>query len=165
MKPSIDIGISESDRKKITDDLACLLADTYAIYVKTHSFHWNVTGPLFPTLHALFEKQYLELAPALDEIAERIRSLGYPVPATFSEFLKRSSIPETPGVPPPDAMVRYLLDGHEACVRTARRAIGLVEDTGDQPSLDLITRRMEFHEKQAWMLRSMLEFPAKAKAA
>lgn len=153
----IDIGIEESDRKEIAEGLSRLLADSYTLYLKTHNFHWNVVGPLFETLHLLFEKQYLELAEAVDRIAERIRSLGFPAPATYSDFLNLSSIEETPGVPPADRMISLLVSGHEATARTARELLDVAEKNRDQPTIDLIADRMQVHEKSAWMLRSHLE--------
>lgn len=154
---NIDIGIKESDRAEISGGLGRLLADTYSLYLKTHSFHWNVTGPMFQTLHLMFETQYTELALAVDLVAERIRALGYPAPGTYSEFARLSSIKETPGVPKADEMIRLLVDGHEAVVRTARVIFPIVEKAADEATADLLTQRMQLHEKTAWMLRSMLE--------
>ena len=153
----VNIGISESDRKQITEGLSRLLADTYSLYLKTHNFHWNVTGPMFQTLHLMFETQYTELATAVDLIAERIRALGYPAPGTYSNFAKLSSIPETEGVPKAEEMIRLLVEGQEAVVRTARSIFPIVEQANDEPTADLLTQRMQLHEKNAWMLRSLLE--------
>jgi starvation-inducible DNA-binding protein len=153
----IDIGISEGDRAKIAEGLSRLLADTYTLYLKTHNFHWNVKGPMFQTLHLMFEAQYNELALAVDLIAERIRALGFPAPGTYSEYAKLSSIAETPGVPEATEMIRLLVEGQEAVVRTARALMPQVDAAGDEPSADLLTQRMQVHEKTAWMLRSLLE--------
>ncbi len=153
----INIGIAEEDRKQIADGLSRLLADTYTLYLKTHNFHWNVTGPMFQTLHLLFETQYTELATAVDLIAERIRALGYPAPGTYSDFVKLSSIAETSGVPKATDMIRLLVEGQEAVVRTARSIFPVVEQVNDEPTADLLTQRMQIHEKNAWMLRSLLE--------
>ena len=153
----IDIGISDKDRKAIAGGLARLLADTYTLYLQTHNFHWNVTGPMFQTLHLMFETQYTELALAVDLIAERIRALGYPAPGTYGEYSKLSSIKETPGVPKATEMIRLLVAGQEAVVRTARSIFPLVEQANDEPTADLLTQRMQIHEKTAWMLRSLLE--------
>jgi starvation-inducible DNA-binding protein len=154
---TIDIGINESDRKAIADGLSRLLADTYTLYLKTHNFHWNVTGPMFQTLHLMFETQYNELALAVDLIAERIRALGYPAPGTYGEYSKLSSIREEPGVPKAEEMIRLLVDGQEAVVRTARSIFPSAEKAHDEPTADLLTQRMQTHEKTAWMLRSLLE--------
>ncbi|MEA5550990.1 Dps family protein [Anabaena cylindrica UHCC 0172] len=154
---NINIGIDDVSRAKIAEGLSRLLADTYSLYLKTHNFHWNVTGPMFQTLHLMFETQYTELALAVDLIAERIRALGYPAPGTYSEYAKLSSIPETPGVPKAQAMIHLLVEGQEAIVRTARSILPLVDDVNDEPSADLLTQRMQVHEKTAWMLRSLLE--------
>lgn len=153
----INIGIDEENRKKIAEGLSRLLADTYTLYLKTHNFHWNVTGPMFQTLHLLFETQYTELATAVDLIAERIRAIGYPAPGTYSDFAKLSSIPETPGYPKATEMIRLLVEGQEAVVRTARSIFPVVEQVNDEPTADLLTQRMQIHEKNAWMLRSLLE--------
>ncbi len=153
----VDIGISERDRAKIAEGLSRLLADTYTLYLKTHNFHWNVTGPMFQTLHLMFEAQYNELALAVDLIAERIRALGYPAPGTYKEYAKLSSIKETEGVPAARDMIRLLVEGQEAVVRTARSVFPLVDKANDEPSADLLTQRMQVHEKTAWMLRSLLE--------
>ena len=154
---AIDIGISEKDRRRITEGLARLLADNYSLYLKTHNFHWNVTGPMFQTLHVMFMEQYNELWLALDQIAERIRALGFPAPGTNSEFGRLTSIEETPGVPDARDMVRLLVRGHEAVARTARKIFPAVEKANDQPTMDLLTQRLQVHEKTAWMLRSLLE--------
>jgi len=153
----VDIGIAERDRAKIADGLSRLLADTYTLYLKTHNFHWNVKGPMFQTLHLMFETQYNELALAVDLIAERIRALGYPAPGTYREYAKLSSIEETQGVPEAREMIRLLVEGQEAVVRTARSIFPLVDKANDEPSADLLTQRMQVHEKTAWMLRSLLE--------
>ncbi len=153
----INIGINEQDRKEIVDGLSRLLADTYTLYLKTHNFHWNVTGPMFQTLHLMFEQQYNELALAVDLIAERIRALGFPAPGTYSEFVQLSSIPETAGVPAATDMIRLLVEGQEAVVRTARSVFPATERANDQPTADLLTQRMQIHEKTAWMLRSLLD--------
>jgi len=153
----IDIGISEKDGGRIVDGLARLLADNYSLYLKTHNFHWNVTGPMFQTLHVMFMEQYNELWLALDQIAERIRALGFPAPGTNSEFARLTSIKETAGVPDAREMVRLLVQGHEAVARTARKIFPAVEKANDQPTMDLLTQRLQVHEKTAWMLRSLLE--------
>jgi len=153
----IDIGISEASRKEIADGIARLLADSYILYVKTHNFHWNVTGPLFNTLHLMFEEQYTELAEAVDEIAERIRALGFPAPGTYKQFAELSSIGEEEGVPEAEDMIRQLVEGQEAVVRTARQLLPVASEVSDEPTVDLLTQRMQIHEKNAWMLRSMLK--------
>lgn len=153
----IDIGIEETTRREIAEGLSRLLADTYSLYLKTHNFHWNVTGPMFQTLHLMFETQYNELALAVDLIAERIRALGFPAPGTYSEFGRLSSIEETPGVPKAQEMIRLLVDGHETVARTARSLFPTVDQASDEPSADLLTQRLQVHEKTAWMLRSLLE--------
>jgi starvation-inducible DNA-binding protein len=154
---TIDIGIKEESRQQIADGLSRLLADTYTLYLKTHNFHWNVTGPMFQTLHLMFETQYNELALAVDLVAERIRALGYPAPGTYSDYAKLSSIKETAGVPKAEEMIRLLVEGQEAVVRTARSIFPVVDDAHDEPTADLLTQRMQVHEKTAWMLRSLLE--------
>ncbi|MBW4684545.1 Dps family protein [Nostoc sp. MG11] len=154
---NVNIGIDETSRAKIAEGLSRLLADTYTLYLKTHNFHWNVTGPMFQTLHLMFETQYTELALAVDLIAERIRALGYPAPGTYSEYVKLSSIAETPGVPKATEMIGLLVEGQEAVVRTARSIFPVVEEVNDEPTADLLTQRMQVHEKTAWMLRSLLE--------
>ena len=155
--PKIDIGISEKERRAIAEGLSRLLADNYSLYLKTHNFHWNVTGPMFQTLHVMFMTQYNELWIALDEIAERIRALGFPAPGTNSQFARLTSIPETEGVPEAREMIRLLVAGHEAVARTARKIFPAVEKASDEPTADLLTQRMQVHEKTAWMLRSLLE--------
>jgi len=154
---AIDIGITKKDRESIAKNLSRLLADTYSLYLKTHSFHWNVTGTMFNTLHLMFETQYNELWLANDQIAERIRSLGYPAPGTYAEYVKLASVKETPGQPKADEMVKLLVEGNEAVVRTARSVFPMVDKAGDEPTADLLTQRMQIHEKNAWMLRSLLE--------
>jgi starvation-inducible DNA-binding protein len=154
---NIDIGISERDREKIAAGLSALLADSYTLYLMTHNFHWNVTGPMFNTLHVMFMQQYTEQWNALDLIAERIRALGYPAPGTYREFSKLASIEEIEGVPKAMDMVRHLVAAQEATARTARRLFSMVDEANDQPTADLLTQRLEIHEKTAWMLRSLLE--------
>lgn len=153
----IDIGISENDRKAIANGLNHLLADTYTLYLMTHNFHWNVKGPMFNTLHLMFETQYTELAEAVDVIAERIRALGYPAPGTYGEFMEMSSIKEVKGQPSAEEMIKHLVHGQESVVRTARSLFNVVEKASDEPTADLLTQRMQLHEKTAWMLRSLLE--------
>jgi starvation-inducible DNA-binding protein len=153
----IDNGISEKDRKSIVTGLNHLLADTYTLYLMTHNFHWNVKGPMFNTLHLMFETQYNELALAVDLIAERIRALGYPAPGTYSEFVQLSSIKEVKGQPKAEAMIKHLVEGQEAVTRTARALFPTVDKASDEPTADLLTQRMQLHEKNAWMLRSLLE--------
>jgi len=155
--PVIDTGIDAKDRRRIAEGLSKLLADTFTVYLKTHNFHWNVTGPMFNTLHLMFETQYTELWTATDLIAERIRSLGHYAPATFAEFGKLASIAETSGQPKAEEMVRLLVEGNEAVVRTARAVFPVVDKANDEPTADLLTQRMQVHEKNAWMLRSLLE--------
>lgn len=155
--PPIDIGIPEKDRKKIAVGLSRLLADSYTLYLMTHNFHWNVKGPQFNSLHAMFMAQYTEQWTALDLIAERIRALGYPAPGTYKEFVKLASIPEVEGVPKADDMVRHLVAAQEATARTARSLFPVVDATNDQPTADVLTQRIDVHEKTAWMLRSLLE--------
>ena len=157
MNQEIDIGISPEDRKNIADGLSRLLADTYTVYLRTHNFHWNVTGPMFQTLHLMFMTQYNELWTATDLIAERIRALGFPAPGTYSAFGKLTSIKEVDGVPKAQDMIRLLVEGNEAVARTARAIFPIVEQANDQPTADLLTQRMQVHEKTAWMLRSLLE--------
>lgn len=152
---SIDIGISEKDRREIAQGLSRLLADSYTLYLQTHNYHWNVTGPQFQTLHLMFEQQYSELALAIDAIAERIRALGLAAPATYSEFTELTSIRETRGVPSAHQMIDHLIQGQESVVRTARSIFPAVERAHDEPTADLLTRRMSIHEKTAWMLRSL----------
>lgn len=153
----INIGISENDRRTIGDGLSRLLSDSYTLYLKTHNFHWNVTGPMFNTLHLMFEAQYTELAIAVDLIAERIRALGLPAPGSYKQFAALSSIEEETGVPNAQDMIRQLVSGQEAVTRTARAAFEIANKASDQPSADLLTQRMQLHEKNAWMLRSLLE--------
>lgn len=153
---AIEIGIAAEDRQKITDGLSRLLADSYTLYLKTHNYHWNVTGPLFNTLHTMFETQYTELATAVDEIAERIRALGHPAPGSYRAFGKLTSIEEEDSVPSAEEMIRQLVIGQETVVRTAREVFPLAEKANDEPTADLLTQRMQIHEKNAWMLRSML---------
>ncbi len=155
--PPIDIGIPTEMREKIADGLGHLLADTYVLYGKTHGFHWNVTGPMFNTLHLMFMEEYTELWNALDVIAERIRALGMPAPFGTTALTRLASIPQTQGIPAAMAMVRELVEGHEAVARTARGVFTLAEEANDQPTADLITQRLQIHEKTAWMLRSLLE--------
>ncbi|MFC7333367.1 Dps family protein [Rhodocista pekingensis] len=154
---TIDIGIPEADRKEIADGLSALLADTFSLYLKTHGFHWNVTGPMFNTLHTMFMTQYTELWNALDDIAERIRSLGFPAPASSTRYAALTSVTEETGVPEAMEMVRQLVAGHEAVARTARRVFPAAEKGGDESTADLLTQRLQIHEKTAWMLRSLLE--------
>jgi starvation-inducible DNA-binding protein len=154
----IDIGINEKQRGAIADGLSRLLADTYTLYLTTHNFHWNVTGPMFNTLHDMFMVQYTELWNAVDPIAERIRSLGHPAPGSYAQFKALSSIDDVPAAPPKALeMVRILVQGHEAVARTARQVFPTADDANDQPTADLLTQRMDIHEKTAWMLRSLLE--------
>lgn len=153
----IDIGIKEADRKQIADGLSHLLADTYTLYLKTHNFHWNVTGPMFQTLHLMFETQYNELALAVDAIAERIRALGVRAPGTYAEFVELSSIKEVKGHISAEKMIKQLVEGQESVIRTARSIFPVVEKASDEPTADLLTQRMQIHEKTAWMLRSLLE--------
>ncbi|MGB4344147.1 MAG: Dps family protein [Moraxellaceae bacterium] len=154
--PVMDIGMTDAQRKDIAKGLCHLLADSYTLYLKTHNFHWNVTGPMFNTLHLMFEAQYNELALAVDLIAERIRALGYPAPGSYREYLKLSTIPEATGSPTADEMIRQLVEGQESIVRTARSIFPVVDDAHDEPTADLLTQRMQVHEKTAWMLRSLL---------
>ncbi|MFO7304407.1 MAG: Dps family protein [Gammaproteobacteria bacterium] len=153
----INIGISEKDREAIANGLSKLLADTYTLYLKTHNYHWNVTGPMFNTLHLMFEQQYTELAGAVDQIAERIRALGYPAPGSYRAYSKLTSIEEEEGVPDAKEMIRQLVIGQETVVRTARELFPIVEKASDEPTADLLTQRMQVHEKNAWMLRSLLD--------
>lgn len=152
----IDIGIKESDRQEIARGLSRLLADSYTLYLKTHNYHWNVTGPQFNTLHQMFEVQYSELALAVDEIAERIRALGEPAPGSYKAFSNLTSIEEEDSVPGAEDMIRQLVKGQEAVVRTARSVFAAAEVANDEPTADLLTQRMQVHEKNAWMLRSMV---------
>lgn len=152
----IDIGLTEAERKEISDGLACLLADTYTLYLKTHNFHWNVTGPHFNSLHLQFEGQYTELAMAVDTVAERIRALGMPAPGSYVEFSKLTTIKEETGHPTWEKMVSQLVEGHETVVRTARQVLPLAAEAEDEVTVGLLSDRMEVHEKAAWMLRSLL---------
>ncbi|QDA56804.1 Dps family protein [Thermomonas aquatica] len=158
--PGIDIGISTGDRRKIADGLSHFLSDAFTLYLKTHNFHWNITGPMFNSLHVMFEGQYTEQWNALDETAERIRALGFNAPGSYAEFIRLSSIPEEPGLG--DAadwreMVRQLVVGNEAVCRTARKVLATADKAGDDPTVDLMTQRLNIHEKNAWMLRSLLQ--------
>ncbi len=155
--PPIDIGIPAEQRALIAEGLGRVLADSTVLYAKTHGFHWNVTGPMFNTLHLMFMEQYTELWNALDEIAERIRALGHMAPFGGSTYSGLSSIPETEGIPAALAMVRELVEGHEAVARTIRGVFAVADEAGDQPTADLLTQRLQIHEKTAWMLRSLLE--------
>jgi starvation-inducible DNA-binding protein len=155
---AINIGISDKDRAAIAGGLSRLLADTYTLYLTTHNFHWNVTGPMFNTLHAMFMAQYTELWAAVDPIAERIRSLGHPAPGSYAQFGQLASIKDAPATPPKALeMVRILVEGHEAVARTARSIFPLADAAGDEPTADLLTQRLTVHEQTAWMLRSLLE--------
>ena len=154
---SINIGLTETQRKDIADGLSALLADSYSLYLMTHNFHWNVTGPMFNTLHQMFMTQYTEQWAALDLIAERIRALGFPAPGTYKTLSELASIKEVDGVPKAMEMVEHLVGAQEATARTARKLFPLVEEANDQPTADLLTQRMDVHEKTAWMLRSLLE--------
>ena len=157
-QPQIDIGISAENRAAIVAELSKLLADTYTLYLTTHNFHWNVTGPMFNTLHAMFMTQYTQLWNAVDPIAERIRALGHHAPGSYAEFGRLSTVGDAPSEPPKATeMVRILVEGHEAVARTARNIFPLVEKAKDQPTADLLTQRLDIHEKTAWMLRSLLE--------
>ncbi|HTF94831.1 MAG TPA: Dps family protein [Cellvibrio sp.] len=154
---NIDIGISQAHREEIANGLSRLLADTYTLYLKTHNFHWNVTGPMFQTLHLMFETQYTELALAVDLIAERIRSLGFAAPGTYKQYAALSSIKEDEGIPKAQEMIKLLVEGQEAVVRTARSLFPAAEAAHDEATADLLTQRIQLHEKTAWMLRSLLE--------
>lgn len=156
-KSSINTGIAEKDRKKIAEGLSHVLADTYTLYLKTHNFHWNVTGPMFQTLHLMFQTQYNEIWLAVDMVAERIRGLGFPAPGTYKELSALTSIKDSDGTPKAKEMIRQLIDGQEAVVRTARGLLPVAEKAGDQPTVDLLSARMLVHEQNAWMLRSLLE--------
>ena len=153
----ISIGIAEKDRVAIAKGLSKLLADSFTLYLMTHNFHWNVTGPMFNSLHAMFMDQYTEQWNALDVIAERIRALGFPAPGTYKEFVKLASIKEVDGVPKANDMVRHLVAAQEATARTARKLFPVVDEANDQPTADVLTQRIDIHEKTAWMLRSLLE--------
>jgi starvation-inducible DNA-binding protein len=153
----VNIGIEADTRAEIAAGLSRLLADTYTLYLKTHYFHWNVTGPMFQTLHLMFETQYTELALAVDLIAERIRALGFPAPGSYTEYAKLSSIPETTSVPKAEEMIKLLVEGQESVCRTARSIFPIAEKASDEPTADLLTQRLQLHEKTAWMLRSLLD--------
>jgi len=158
--PAIDIGIGAGDRKKIAEGLARFLADSFTLYLKTHNFHWNVTGPMFNALHVMFEGQYTEQWTALDDIAERTRALGFNAPGSYAEFIRLTSLPEEPGLTEAAdwrEMVRQLVAGNEAVCRTARKVLKTADDAGDDPTVDLLTQRLQIHEKYAWMLRSLLQ--------
>lgn len=152
----IDIGIAENDRKEIADGLCRLLADSYTLYLKTHNYHWNVTGPMFQTLHLMFEAQYNELALAVDLVAERIRALGFPAPGSYKEFASLTSIADDEKIPAAEDMIRNLVIGQETVCRTARSLFPVVDKANDEPTADLLTQRLQTHEKTAWMLRSLL---------
>lgn len=154
---AINTGIDAKDRAALTQGLSKVLADTYLLYLKTHNFHWNVEGPMFQTLHLMFMEQYTEAWNAVDLVAERIRALGHYAPGTYKEYLKLGSIKETDGVPKAEQMIRLLIDAQEAVVRTARGVLPIAEEANDQPTLDVLTQRMNVHEKNAWMLRSLLK--------
>jgi starvation-inducible DNA-binding protein len=153
----MDTGINTEDRAKVVESLSTVLADAYMLYLKTHNFHWNVEGPMFQTLHQMFMEQYTETWNAVDLIAERIRSLGEYAPGTYREYARLTRIKETEGVPRAEEMVQLLIEGQEAVVRTAREALSVADAANDQPTLDLLTQRMQIHEKNAWMLRSLLK--------
>lgn len=156
--PVIQIGISPEDRAAIAGGLSKLLADTYTLYLTTHNFHWNVTGPMFNSLHAMFMTQYTELWNAVDPVAERIRSLGHPAPGSYAQYGELTSLKDAPTTPPSAMeMVRILVEGHEAVARTARSIFPLVDKAGDEPTADLLTQRLTVHEQAAWMLRSILQ--------
>lgn len=155
--PRIDIGLSDQDRAAVAAGLSKVLADSFTLYLNTHHFHWNVTGPLFNTLHLMFETQYTELWGAIDELAERIRSLGHFAPGTYRQYTTLSSIEQPDSVPEALEMVRLLVKGHEAVARTARGVIAIADEADDQPTADLLTERLNYHEKTAWMLRSLLQ--------
>ena len=154
---NIDIGIEDAERERIAAGLSRVLADSYTLYLKSHNFHWNVTGPMFQTLHLMFEAHYNELALAVDLIAERIRALGVAAPGTYGQFAELSAIKEDDGVPKAEDMIRLLVEGHETAARTSRDVFRIAEAANDQPTCDLLTQRMQVHEKTAWMLRSLLE--------
>ena len=153
----IDIGIDAAKREELARGLSRVMADTYTLYLKTHNFHWNVTGPMFQTLHLMFETHYNELWLAVDLIAERIRALGFPAPGTYQKFVELSAIKEDDGVPKAEDMIKRLVEGHETVARTSRDVFRVAEGASDQPTCDLLTQRMQVHEKTAWMLRSLLE--------
>jgi len=153
----IDIGIDDASREQLAGELSRLLADSYTLYLKTHNYHWNVTGPMFQTLHLMFELHYTELALAVDLIAERIRSLGHFAPGSYAQFAALSTVKDADGVPAAKDMISHLLEGHEAVIRTARAVVKLAEEATDQATADLGTQRLQVHEKTAWMLRALLE--------
>lgn len=153
----IDIGIDAGKREELARGLSRVMADTYTLYLKTHNFHWNVTGPMFQTLHLMFETHYNELWLAVDLIAERIRALGFPAPGTYAKFVELSAIKEDDGVPKAEDMIKRLVEGHETVARTSREVFKVAEGASDQPTCDLLTQRLQVHEKTAWMLRSLLE--------
>ncbi len=157
MSMEIDIGIDKKDRKAIADGLSHLLADTYTLYLKTHNYHWNVTGPMFQTLHLMFQTQYTEMWQAVDLVAERIRTLGYAAPGTYKAFAKLATIKEEEGVPAAIQMIKNLVKGHEQVAKTARSILPVVDKASDEPTADLLTQRLQLHEKTAWMLRSLLD--------
>ena len=154
--PTIDIGLNVADRQAIAEGLSKVLADTYTLYLKTHNYHWNVVGPMFNTLHLMFETQYNELWMAVDLLAERIRALGEPAPGSYSEFAALTAIAEDDDAPDAMEMIRRLVDGQETVARTARAVFPIADEANDQPTADLLTQRMQEHEKTAWMLRSLL---------
>ena len=157
MAKTMDTGISTKDRAAIAKGLSRLLADTYVLYLKTHSFHWNVEGPMFQTLHLMFMGQYTEAWNAIDPIAERIRSLGHYAPGSYKQYVKLATVKESDGVPKAGQMIAELIAGQEAVARTARSVLPLADDANDQPTLDLLTQRLDIHDKNAWMLRSLLK--------
>lgn len=156
-RADLNIGLSQDDRQAIATGLCRILANSYTLYLKTHNFHWNVTGPLFHSLHEMFEEQYTDLAEAVDELAERIRALGSPAPGTYKEYSQISAVQEVEGIPEAADMVRYLTKDNETLSRESREVLKRAEGVEDQPTVDLLTRRMQIHEKNAWMLRSMLD--------
>lgn len=153
----INIGMTDKQRETVAKGLSKLLADSYSLYLKTHNYHWNVTGPQFNSLHAMFEAQYTELATAVDEIAERIRALGHLAPGSYTEFAKLSSIKDGNNTKSANEMIKDLVEGQEAVVRTCREIFPAADEASDEPTADLLTTRMQLHEKNAWMLRSLLE--------
>lgn len=157
MNEKMNIGITDANRKALADGLSRVLAETYTLYLKTHNFHWNVTGPQFQTLHLMFETQYNELALAVDQVAERIRALGHYAPGSYREYSKLSSIPEAEGVPAAKDMIQQLVEAHETVIRTARALFPKADEAADESTADLLTQRMQTHEKTAWMLRSLLQ--------
>jgi starvation-inducible DNA-binding protein len=154
---AMDTGISAKDRSRLAEGLSRLLADTYILYLKTHNFHWNVEGPMFQTLHIMFMEQYTEAWNAIDPIAERIRALGHYAPGSYKQYIKLASVKEADGVPKAGQMIRQLIEGQETVARTARSVLPVADDANDQPTLDLLTQRLDIHEKNAWMLRSLLK--------